>query len=158
SQIDRLSDATNRYSRLVRDNIETNINAFSSPHMGSTLFVYGLVVLAIACFLRLAQWVLVSFGRSLSFLGQPQGLEMDDLFFLGLLFVSVTMMAGGLLANLYLIWSIQRAELQAAESVRTTALMDQLNPVKPIPPRLGAGVGRNTIIETGSRKADEIKT
>jgi len=51
-------------------------------------------------------------------------------FFLALLSVSILMMGGGSISNLYLIWSLQRAQTQgtdaARESIRATAILDEL--------------------------------
>jgi hypothetical protein len=128
-----------RAATKFREQLDKNIEQFSNRHMGARLFVYGLILLVVDIVIRLLQWVLI-YVRGPAFSERvqipvvpPSGI--DDVFFLALLVVSVAMMAGGLFANLHLIWSIQRTQLEATqtalESVRTTSMIDELASKEP---------------------------
>ena len=96
---------------------------FADQKMGSTLFMAGLSLLVFDIFVRLAQW-------AVNLLLPGAATKLDDVLFLALLGVSILMMAGGLISNLYLIWSLQRTQTAATAiaraSVRETAILDDL--------------------------------
>jgi hypothetical protein len=78
------------------------IERFSQITMGATLFLTGLTLLSLDVIFRVYTWKL----------GVDQR---NDLLFISLLVVAVMMMAGGLVANLYLIWSLERGRTQVAQ-------------------------------------------
>lgn len=121
--------ALDRYVGYARETFERNVKDFSDPRMGSRLFTAGAALLVFNIVFRVFQWAVLNF--SINF-GKPQPAAvsvLDDLFFLTLCVLSVLMMAGGLFANLYLVWNVQRANRQAEEAARESfraVLMDEV--------------------------------
>jgi hypothetical protein len=111
---DTLRSLTEQYAALF----EKNIRDFSDRSMGSRLFVSGACLLALTVAIRLIQWALVYGLLTIKASGTNSLPSLDDILFISLLIVSVLMMTAGLLANLYLIWSVQRGQSQAIDAAR----------------------------------------
>lgn len=111
---ERMSELADKSVAQVFAITENNISHFQKNDMGARLFSYGFAILIITILIRLMQWAL-SYAGSLGFLRVGSG--PDDLFFLGLLGVAVLMMAGGLVANTFLIWNVQAQNREVARVV-----------------------------------------
>lgn len=88
-----------------------NVKHFSEIGMGSRLTTIGLGLLLLDIGVRVVP----------SISAIPIGIKpIDDLAFISVLVVSGLMMAGGILANLYLVWNVQRSSSEIARMAQAS--------------------------------------